>query len=75
MRHHGRKAEYSEERERVGNTLGDVPREEFARPGGHGEVVRGPSGIRPAPERTRGSGEPQLVDVVDRPGRVRPRNP
>jgi acetolactate synthase I/II/III large subunit len=61
---YGQKAKYGEERERVGNTLGDVPYEEFARMlGGHGEAVREPSEIRPALERARASGKPSLVNV------------
>lgn len=59
---YGREAEYGEERERVGNTLGGD--EEFARMlGGHGEAVRKPSEIRPALERARASGKPYLVNV------------
>ena len=62
---YGQKAKYGEERERVGNTLGDVPYEEFARMlGGHGEAVREPSEIRPALERARASGKPACVNVM-----------
>jgi thiamine pyrophosphate-dependent acetolactate synthase large subunit-like protein len=61
---YGQKAKYGEERERVGNTLGDVPYDQFARMlGGHGEEVREPSEIRPALERARASGKPSLVNV------------
>jgi acetolactate synthase I/II/III large subunit len=68
---YGRKAEYSEERERVGNTL--VPFEEFARMlAGHGEAVREPSEIRPAPGRARVSGKPSLVNVWTDPDEYAP---
>ncbi|AXK31630.1 acetolactate synthase [Streptomyces armeniacus] len=61
---YGQKAKYGEERERLGNTLGDVPYDEFARMlGGHGEEVREPGQIRPALERARESGKPSLVNV------------
>ncbi|GGO43838.1 acetolactate synthase [Streptomyces daqingensis] len=61
---YGQKAKYGEARERVGNTLGDVPYDQFARMlGGHGEEVREPSEIRPALERARASGKPSLVNV------------
>lgn len=61
---YGQKAKYGESRERVGNTLGDVPYDQFARMlGGHGEEVREPSEIRPALERARASGKPSLVNV------------
>jgi acetolactate synthase-1/2/3 large subunit len=61
---YGQRAKYGPERERVGNTLGDVPFHEFARMlGGHGEEVRDPADIRPALERARDSGKPSLVNV------------
>jgi acetolactate synthase I/II/III large subunit len=61
---YGQKVKYGEARERVGNTLGDVPYDQFARMlGGHGEEVREPSQIRPALERARESGKPSLVNV------------
>jgi len=61
---YGQKAKYGEARERSGNTLGDVPYDQFARMlGGHGEEVREPSEIRPALERARASGKPSLVNV------------
>jgi acetolactate synthase-1/2/3 large subunit len=61
---YGQARKYGKERERVGNTLGDVPYSEFARMlGGHGEEVREPGEIRPALERARASGKPSLVNV------------
>ena len=51
-------------RGRVGNTLGDVRYDEFARMlGGYGEEVRDPADIRPALERARESGKPSLINV------------
>ncbi|KAA6212993.1 acetolactate synthase [Streptomyces albofaciens JCM 4342] len=61
---YGQRAKYGEARERVGNTLGDVPYDAFARMlGGHGEEVRDPAQIRPALERARRSGLPSLINV------------
>ncbi len=61
---HGRKAGYGEARERIGNTLGDVPYGQFARmPDGHGQEGRELSETGPAFERARASGKPSLVDV------------
>ncbi|AJT63316.2 hypothetical protein T261_1631 [Streptomyces lydicus] len=61
---YGQKARYGAERERVGNTLGDVPYDRFARIlGGYGEEVRDPAGIGPALRRARESGKPSLVNV------------
>ncbi|MDN3354721.1 thiamine pyrophosphate-binding protein [Actinomadura sp. DC4] len=61
---YGQARKYGKDRERVGNTLGDVPYSEFARMlGGHGEEVRSPEQIRPALERARASGKPSLVNV------------
>ncbi|WP_248958893.1 thiamine pyrophosphate-binding protein [Sphaerisporangium perillae] len=61
---YGQAAKYGEARGRVGNTLGDVRYDEFARMlGGHGEEVRDPAGIRPALERARESGKPALINV------------
>ncbi|WP_326809155.1 thiamine pyrophosphate-binding protein [Streptomyces sp. NBC_01775] len=61
---YGQRAKYGEERERLGNTLGDVPYDQFARMlGGHGEEVRDPAQIRPALERARASGKPSLINV------------
>ncbi|MFB9837377.1 thiamine pyrophosphate-binding protein [Actinoallomurus acaciae] len=61
---YGQGAKYGKDRERVGNTLGDVPYSEFATMlGGHGEEVREPGEIRPALERARESGRPSLINV------------
>jgi acetolactate synthase-1/2/3 large subunit len=61
---YGQAAKYGTDRERVGNTLGDVRYSEFARMlGGYGEEVREPDGIRPALERARDSGRPSLINV------------
>jgi acetolactate synthase-1/2/3 large subunit len=61
---YGQTARYGRERARVGNTLGDVPYDKFARMlGGHGEEVRDPAGIGPALRRARDSGRPSLVNV------------
>ncbi|MGW2634457.1 thiamine pyrophosphate-binding protein, partial [Streptomyces chattanoogensis] len=61
---YGQKARYGAARERVGNTLGDVPYDRFARIlGGYGEEVRDPAGIGPALRRARDSGRPSLVNV------------
>ncbi|GAA2913610.1 thiamine pyrophosphate-binding protein [Streptosporangium fragile] len=61
---YGQAAKYGENRARVGNTLGDVRYDEFARMlGGHGEEVRDPADIRPALERARESGKPALINV------------
>ncbi|TDC75790.1 acetolactate synthase [Streptomyces hainanensis] len=61
---YGQKAKYGDARERIGNTLGDVPFDQFARMlGGYGEEVRDPADIRPALERARESGKPSLINV------------
>ncbi|MFF4951239.1 thiamine pyrophosphate-binding protein [Streptomyces chattanoogensis] len=61
---YGQKARYGAARERVGNTLGDVPYDRFARIlGGYGEEVRDPADIGPALRRARDSGRPSLVNV------------
>ncbi len=61
---YGQAAKYGKERERVGNTLGDVRYDEFARMlGGHGEEVRDPADIGPALRRARESGKPSLINV------------
>ncbi|MGH3436484.1 MAG: thiamine pyrophosphate-binding protein [Sciscionella sp.] len=61
---YGQAQKYGLERERVGNTLGDVPYHEFARMlGGHGEEVRDPKDIAGALLRARESGKPSLVNV------------
>ena len=72
---YGQKAKYGEERERVGNTLGDVRYDKFAQMlGGYGEEVRDPADIRPA-LRARPRVRQAVADQrLGRPGRVRPRN-
>ncbi|GAA2358588.1 thiamine pyrophosphate-binding protein [Nonomuraea africana] len=61
---YGQAAKYGEDRARIGNTLGDVRYDEFAKLlGGHGEEVRDPADIRPAMERARESGKPSLINV------------
>jgi thiamine pyrophosphate-dependent acetolactate synthase large subunit-like protein len=61
---YGQKAKYGAERERVGNTLGDVHYDKFAQMlGGYGEEVRDPADIGPALRRARESGKPSLINV------------
>ncbi|HEX4704718.1 MAG TPA: thiamine pyrophosphate-dependent enzyme, partial [Pseudonocardiaceae bacterium] len=61
---YGQARKYGTARERVGNTLGDVRYDEFARMlGGHGEEVRDPCQIAPALRRARESGLPSLINV------------
>ncbi len=61
---YGQAAKYGKDRDRVGNTLGDVPYGKFAEMlGGYGEEVRDPAQIRPALERARESGKPSLINV------------
>ncbi|WP_158888735.1 thiamine pyrophosphate-binding protein [Amycolatopsis anabasis] len=61
---YGQIQKYGADRGRVGNTLGDVPYDQFARMlGGYGEQVRDPADIRPALERARESGKPSLINV------------
>ncbi|GAA4535800.1 thiamine pyrophosphate-binding protein [Amycolatopsis samaneae] len=61
---YGQAAKYGLPRERVGNTLGDVRYDEFARMlGGYGEEVRDPADIAPALRRARESGKPSLINV------------
>ncbi|WP_113691370.1 thiamine pyrophosphate-binding protein [Amycolatopsis albispora] len=61
---YGQIQKYGEPRGRIGNTLGDVRYDEFARMlGGYGEEVRDPADIRPALERARESGKPSLINV------------
>ena len=61
---YGQAQKYGKDRDRVGNTLGDVRYDEFARMlGGHGEEVRDPKDIAPALQRARESGKPALVNV------------
>ena len=61
---YGQEQKYGVDRGRVGNTLGDVKYDEFARMlGGHGEEVRDPEDIGPALQRARESGKPSLINV------------
>jgi acetolactate synthase-1/2/3 large subunit len=48
---------------RIGNTLGDVPYDQFARVLCYGEEVRDPADIRLALEQARASGKPSLINV------------
>jgi acetolactate synthase-1/2/3 large subunit len=60
----GQIQKYGKERGDVGNKLGDVRFDEFARMlGGYGEEVRDPGQIRAALERARESGKPSLINV------------
>ena len=61
---YGQIQKYGEARGRVGNTLGNVPYDQFAKIlGGHGEEVRDPKDIGPALRRARESGLPSLINV------------
>src|SRR5680860_1182214 len=61
---YGQIQKYGEERGDVGNKLGDVKYDLFAKIlGGYGEEVREPKDIRPALERARESGKPSLINV------------
>jgi acetolactate synthase-1/2/3 large subunit len=61
---YGQIQKYGDARGRVGNTLGNVPYDQFAKIlGGHGEEVRDPSQIGPALRRARESGLPSLINV------------
>jgi acetolactate synthase-1/2/3 large subunit len=61
---YGQEAKYGQSRGRIGNTLGDVRYDEFARMlGGYGEEVRDPKDIGPALQRARESGLPSLINV------------
>lgn len=61
---YGQAQKYGLERERIGNTLGDVHYDKFAQMlGGHGEEVRDPADIGPALQRARESGKPSLINV------------
>ena len=61
---YGQEAKYGKDRGRVGNTLGDVPYDQFAKMlGGYGEEVRDPKDIAPAMQRARESGLPSLINV------------
>jgi acetolactate synthase-1/2/3 large subunit len=61
---YGQERKYGAARGRIGNTLGDVRYDEFARMlGGYGEEVRDPKDIAPAMQRARESGLPSLINV------------
>jgi acetolactate synthase-1/2/3 large subunit len=61
---YGQAQKYGLDRERVGNTLGDVRYSEFATMlGGYGEEVHRPQDILPALQRARESGKPSLINV------------
>jgi acetolactate synthase-1/2/3 large subunit len=61
---YGQERKYGAARGRIGNTLGDVRYDEFARMlGGYGEEVRDPKDIGPAMQRARESGLPSLINV------------
>jgi acetolactate synthase I/II/III large subunit len=61
---YGQEQKYGKDRGRVGNTLGDVKYDEFAKMlGGYGEEVRDPQDIAPAMQRARESGLPSLINV------------
>ncbi|MGO1052598.1 thiamine pyrophosphate-binding protein [Crossiella sp. CA198] len=61
---YGQAVKYGEDRGRIGNTLGDVPYDQFAKIlGGYGEEVRDPADITPALQRARESGLPSLINV------------
>lgn len=61
---YGQIQKYGEERGDIGNKLGDVKYDLFAKMlGGYGEEVREPKDIRPALERARESGKPSLINV------------
>ena len=61
---YGQIQKYGADRGDVGNYLGDVKYDQFAKMlGGYGEEVRDPKDIRPALERARASGKPALINV------------
>jgi acetolactate synthase-1/2/3 large subunit len=61
---YGQAAKYGDGRGRIGNTLGDVHYDQFAKMlGGYGEEVRDPKDIAPALQRARESGKPSLINV------------
>ncbi|MGA7912982.1 MAG: thiamine pyrophosphate-binding protein [Candidatus Dormiibacterota bacterium] len=61
---YGQIRKYGEARGRIGNTLGNVPYDQFAKMlGGYGEEVRDPKDIGPALRRARESGLPSLINV------------
>ncbi len=61
---YGQIQKYGPERGEVGNKLGDVKYDQFAKMlGGYGEEVCEPSEIAPALQRARESGKPALINV------------
>ena len=61
---YGQIQKYGAERGDIGNYLGDVKYDEFAKMlGGYGEEVRDPREIGPALRRARASGKPSLINV------------
>ena len=61
---YGQIQKYGPERGDVGNYIGDVKYDLFAKMlDGYGEEVRDPKEIRPALERARASGKPALINV------------
>ncbi|HEY4018351.1 MAG TPA: thiamine pyrophosphate-binding protein [Pseudonocardiaceae bacterium] len=61
---YGQAQKYGHDRERIGNTLGNVRYDEFAKMlGGYGEEVREPRDIVKALWRARESGKPSLINV------------
>lgn len=61
---YGQIAKYGKERGDIGNLMGDVHFDQFAKiMGGYGEEVRDPKDIRPALQRARESGLPSLINV------------
>ena len=61
---YGQIQKYGSERGDIGNKLGDVKYDQFAKMlGGYGEEVREPSQIAPALQRARESGKPALINV------------
>lgn len=61
---YGQIQKYGEDRGDIGNKLGDVKFDLFAKMlDGYGEEVREPKDIRPALERARESGKPALINV------------
>ena len=61
---YGQIQRFGEDRGDIGNKLGDVPYDQFAKMlGGYGEEVREPSEIAPALQRARESGKPSLINV------------
>lgn len=69
----GQIMKYGEAKADVGNYLGDVNFEDFAKMlGGYGEAVRDPKQIRPALERARASGKCSLINVWIDPNEFAP---